>query len=101
MILIFIATQLTTEMEDNLAKCITHYSDLRHLGILGFGFEQDVINSALSDCKGDVTEAAALVIRTWSNKYKDERQAYGDLCEILKAIGRAEWIKELIANTHV
>ena len=85
-------------MEHSLAQCVVSFSDLSDLGILGFRVGQNVIDTALTDSNGNITEAADLVIRTWSKKYEDKEKAYSDLCEILRRIGRPEWITALMED---
>ena len=73
-------------------------SDLRYLGIAGLGFPPDFIDKALRDSKGDVTEAALLVIRTWSSGYTDKEEAYRVLLESLRGIGETHWINALVKD---
>ena len=82
-------------MERNLARHIVSASDLHKLGIIELGIPPDVIDTALEDSKGDVTEAALLVIRAWSNGYTDKEEAYKVLRNSLRRIGRTSWIEEL------
>ena len=82
-------------MMDNLAQNITSNRDLRDLGTQGFGFKQNVLDTALRNNKDDINEAAIAIIKKWSDKYEDQAQAYTALCGILRKIGKASWISAL------
>ena len=82
-------------MVDNLAQEITSNRDLRDLGTQGFGFKQNVLDTALRNKKDDINEAAISIIKKWTDKYEDQAQAYTELCVILRRIGKASWISAL------
>ena len=71
-------------MERHLARHIVSEFDLLDLGVIGLNVTEDIIDTALRDSKGDVTEAALLVIRNWSSKYTDKEHAYRGLRESLR-----------------
>ena len=79
-------------MKRALAKCVTSSDELRDLGIMGFGVKESNIATALTNNNNSITEAARVVISTWSDDYEDAAEAFEDLCKILKKIGKAAWI---------
>ena len=92
---LFEGARLTAGMERHLARHIVSEYDLRRLATKGLRVTEDITDTALKDCKGDVTEAALFIIRAWSSGYTDRERAYSDLCKSLRRIGRISWIKEL------
>ena len=83
------------KVEDALANQITDEAELRNLGTNGFKVRRRIIDAALSNKRGQITQAAAEVIKQWGLNYDDKEKAFDDLCEILQNIQRRAWIAEL------
>ena len=87
--------ELTSAMADKLAQQIASSRSLRDLGTHGFGFPQNVVDTALTNNQMDINEAALAIISKWSEKYEDKGEAYSQLCAILRKIGKGSWINAL------
>ena len=79
-------------MKRALAKCVTSSDELRDLGIDGFGVKESNIDTALTNNNNSITEAARVVINTWSDDCEDPAEAFKDLCQILTDIKKRAWI---------
>ena len=90
----FSGTELTAQMKHTLATRVNTDNDLRELGIMGFGVDEQKISTARTNNK-DINEAARVVISTWSDEYDDPAEAFEDLCKILRKIKKNAWIKAI------
>ena len=82
-------------MEVYLASLITEAAELRHLGTIGLDVPANIIDGALNNKKGEITEAAAVVIKNWGFEQEDKEKAFKDLCKILREIKRLSYIGPL------
>ena len=67
----------------NLAKEITNSSQLRTLG-LKLKLGDSKIDTALTNHRYDINDAAYDVLRNWRDSQEDATEAYKEICKALK-----------------